>query len=379
MPDLFEPCRWGRVELPNRIAMAPMTRLRCESQVADELLAEYYVQRADAGLIITEGTFISPAARGFAAVPGIWKKPQAEGWSIVVDAVHRAGGHIVAQLWHVGRLSHPLLQPGREAPMGPSAIPATAGRCFVFDQTGEGRFAEPASEVRPMTADDIETVIGEFAHAATLAMTAGFDGVEIHAANGYLLEQFLNPGVNVRDDEWGGPEIADRIRFPLAVVDAVITAVAAQGGGARQVGIRLSPYGTAGDMPQHSEVEATILHLAEELQNRRVGYVHFADQSTTSKTREIPPIPGDLLRRFRELYDGLVIVTGGQDRDSAQRLLDAGLADVIGFGRPFIANPDLVRRLRDGLPLAQPRADLIYAQGPEGYIDYPEYPGRGSR
>ncbi|WP_448852474.1 alkene reductase [Corynebacterium sp. 335C] len=373
MPDLFEPFTWGPVELANRVAMAPMTRLRCESQVADELLAEYYAQRATAGLIITEGTFISPAARGFAAVPGIWKRSQADGWSIVVDAVHAKGGRIIAQLWHVGRMSHPALQPGGLPPMGPSDIPSTRGRCYVFDSTGTPRFTEPSQEVRPMTVEDIHTVIDDFASAAALAMQAGFDGVEIHAANGYLLEQFLNPGVNVRDDEWGGPDIADRVRLPLAVVDAVIDAVAARGGGARQVGIRLSPYGTAGDMPVHAEVEATALHLAEQLQARRVGHVHFADQSTTSAKRDIPAIPDDLLRRFRELYRGMVIVTGGQDRDSAQRLLDEGLADVVGFGRPYIANPHLVRRLREGLPLAEAREDLIYAQGPEGYVDYPEY------
>lgn len=360
--------------LPNRVVMAPMTRVRSESQIADELQGEYYAQRATAGLIVSEGTFISAAARGFAAVPGIWKQQQVEGWAQVVDEVHGAGGRIAAQLWHCGRISHTVLQPAGKAPASPTSHGTEHGKCYIFDSRGEARFTG-ASQPEGLDAEGIEATIADYAAAAAGAVEAGFDAIEIHAANGYLIEQFINPLVNDRSDEWAAGTVEGRLKFPLAVADAVIDAVArARPRGERvAVGVRVSPYGTVNGMPLYDGIETTYVTLARELGRRGVDFIHIADQSSTTSDGSAPEVPDDFLRRHREAYSGAVIFTGGQDAESAQRLLDSGAVDLVGFGRPFIANPDLVRRMRDGLPLSEPDPVTIYAQGPRGYVDYPVF------
>lgn len=388
MPTLFDSHRIAELPLANRVVMAPMTRVRSESQAADEMVAEYYAQRASAGLIVSEGTFISPEARGFAAVPGIWKQSQVDGWAQVVDRVHAAGGRIVAQLWHCGRVSHTALQPSEAPPVSSTSTPAHEAKCYIFDSRGEARFTAPSEPVG-LDEDGIARTIGDYARAAAGAVRAGFDGIEIHAANGYLIQQFINPGVNDRTDDWGAQTVDKRLRFPLAVVDAVLDAVreavrearaeGANDDGADErpflIGMRISPYGTVNDIPLYDGVETTYTALARQLGERGVDFIHVADQSSTTGDRVTPEVPRGFMEHLREVYDGAVIFTGGQDTESAQAWLDSGLVDLVGFGRPFIANPDLVRRLRDELPLAEADDDTIYAQGPEGYVDYSEFNG----
>lgn len=385
MPTLFETFSIGGLQLPNRVVMAPMTRVRSQAQVADDMTGEYYAQRATAGLIVSEGTFISPAARGFAAVPGIWKPSQVEGWAQAVGDVHAAGGRIVAQLWHCGRVSHTALQPSGSAPVSSTSTPTDDAKCYIFDSRGEARFTG-ASDPIGLDADGIAETIADYARAAAGAVEAGFDGVEIHAANGYLIQQFINPGVNDRSDDWGADTVDKRLRFPLAVADAVLAAVrdavrAAEDAGTREpgtpfaVGMRISPYGTVNGMPLYDGIETTYVALAKELGARGVDYIHVADQSSTTGDRVTPEVPREFVEHMREVYPGAVIFTGGQTAESAQEWLDSGLVDLIGFGRPFIANPDLVRRLRDDLPLAEANRDTIYAQGEAGYTDYPAYSG----
>ncbi|MFC3849626.1 alkene reductase [Corynebacterium hansenii] len=384
---LFDSFRIGELSLPNRVVMAPMTRVRSQSQVADEMVAEYYAQRATAGLIVSEGTFISPEARGFAAVPGIWKPKQVEGWAQVVDRVHAAGGRIVAQLWHCGRVSHTALQPSGSAPESPTSTPAEGAKCYIFDSRGEARFTG-ASDPVGLDDDGIARTIADYARAAANAVEAGFDGIEIHAANGYLIQQFINPLVNDRSDGWGAQTVDERLRFPLAVVDAVNDAVrdalrearTKDGAGSGEgrpfiIGMRISPYGTVNGIPLYDGVENTYVTLARELGERGVDFIHVADQSSTTGDRVTPAVPRQLLEHMREQYRGAVIFTGGQDAASAREWLDTGLVDLVGFGRPYIANPDLVRRMREDLPLAAVDPETIYSQGPEGYIDYPEFAG----
>ncbi|MDY0113614.1 MAG: alkene reductase [Corynebacterium sp.] len=392
MPTLFDSHRIAELPLANRVVMAPMTRVRSESQAADEMVAEYYAQRASAGLIVSEGTFISPEARGFAAVPGIWKQSQVDGWAQVVDRVHAAGGRIVAQLWHCGRVSHTALQPSEAPPVSSTSTPAREAKCYIFDSRGEARFTAPSEPVG-LDEEGIARTIGDYARAAAGAVRAGFDGIEIHAANGYLIQQFINPGVNDRTDDWGAQTVDKRLRFPLAVVDAVQDAVldavreavrearaeGANDDGADErpflIGMRISPYGTVNDIPLYDGVETTYTALARQLGERGVDFIHVADQSSTTGDRVTPEVPRGFMEHLREVYDGVVIFTGGQNTESAQAWLDSGLVDLVGFGRPFIANPDLVRRLRDELPLAEADDDTIYAQGPEGYVDYSEFNG----
>lgn len=388
MPTLFDSHRIAELPLANRVVMAPMTRVRSESQAADEMVAEYYAQRASAGLIVSEGTFISPEARGFAAVPGIWKQSQVDGWAQVVDRVHAAGGRIVAQLWHCGRVSHTALQPSEAPPVSSTSTPAHEAKCYIFDSRGEARFTAPSEPVG-LDEEGIARTIGDYARAAAGAVRAGFDGIEIHAANGYLIQQFINPGVNDRTDDWGAQTVDKRLRFPLAVVDAVQDAVreavrearaeGANDDGADErpflIGMRISPYGTVNDIPLYDGVETTYTALARQLGERGVDFIHVADQSSTTGDRVTPEVPRGFMEHLREVYDGAVIFTGGQDTESAQAWLDSGLVDLVGFGRPFIANPDLVRRLREELPLAEADDDTIYAQGPEGYVDYSEFNG----
>lgn len=368
MLDVTDSVKWSGLTLPNRIVMAPMTRVRSVNQRADDLTAEYYAQRASAGLIISEGTFTSPTARGFAAVPGIWSDRQVAGWRQVTNEVHDNGGRIVAQLWHAGRVSHTALQPDSACPIGPTDEVAVDGRAYIFGSDGDRRFVRPSTP-RAMTEEDILAVVEEFGVAAANAMAAGFDGVEIHGADGFLINQFLNKGVNTREDAWGGT-LENRLRFPLAVVDAVVTAVTRAGHGPGRVGFQVSPYGSLNGMPLYTEIEATYLVLASELSRRRVGYAHLSDQASSGDSPRMG-IPEGFLKTFREEFTGLVILTGGMTRERADEVLNSGLVDLVGFGRPFISNPDLPHRLAESLPLADIRQDLVYSDGPEGYVDYP--------
>lgn len=357
MNSLFAPHTLGSLTLDNRIVMAPMTRSRRPDHIPDADTAEYYRQRASAGLIITEGVFVSPEAQGYSHVPGLWTDEQAAGWAGVTEAVHGAGGRIFTQLWHVGRVSHSSLQPGGAAPVGPSALRAQA-QVWI----GDAGFAD-ADTPRALHTDEIPRLIADFADAAARAAQAGFDGVELHGAHGFLLEQFLNAHVNDRTDRYGG-SVENRARFLLDTLDTLADRI-----GAHRVGVRLSPLTLANDLPADDGTEDLYAYLAPELARRELAYVHLSDLHLSGG----PDISQEFLKTFRHAYDGTVLLAGGLDRARAEHLLNDGLLDFAVFGRPFIANPDLVERLRDNLPLATPDAATFYGGGTEGYTDYPRH------
>ncbi|MBD8605457.1 alkene reductase [Aeromicrobium sp. CFBP 8757] len=359
--NLFAPFDLGPHVLKNRIVMAPMTRARRPDTVADGTTAEYYRQRAGAGLIITEGTCVSPEAQGYAFVPGIWNDEQVRGWAGVTRAVHEADGVIFVQLWHVGRVSHSSLQPDGGAPVSSTdRSPRGEGTmAFVVGADGTPEFAA-TTPPRALQTDELARVVADFGQAAANAAAAGFDGVEIHGANGYLFEQFLNPGLNDREDHYGGT-IENRARLVLEVVDA---ALAAMGDG--RVGVRFSPYGEVFDNPPYDETRETYLHLAAELAQRPLAYVHLGDQASGGI-----PFSAEFLHDFRTTLGKPVILAGGVTRDLAADYVDRGLIDLAAFGRPYIANPDLAERLAQGVELADPDPATFYGGGPEGYTDYP--------
>ncbi|TCL75707.1 alkene reductase [Rhizobium sp. BK251] len=365
MKSLFETYDMSGQKLRNRVVMAPMTRARAKDGIADEQTAEYYRQRAGAGLIVTEGTPISQEGTGFAFIPGIWSDDQVRGWQGVTKAVHEEGGKIFAQIWHVGRMSHTSLQAAGGQPVSSSAKPARDDKstAYAFNDEGVAGFVE-ASVPRPLRTDEVARVVNDFANAAANAVGAGFDGVEIHGANGYLLEQFLNPLINDRTDRYGAGSVEDRTRFVLEIVDAVVARI-----GAAKVGIRLSPFGRLFDMPHHPLIEETYLHLAAALAERNLAYVHLKDQGAASA----PAISRDFLGRFRQSYSGTLILAGSLDKRRAEEFLRDGLIDLAAFGQPFIANPDLVARLRQDLALATPIRETYYGGGAAGYTDYPAY------
>lgn len=358
----FEPCDLGGLALRNRIVMAPMTRSRAASTVADAATATYYAQRAGAGLIVSEGAQVSEQGRGYLFTPGLHARAQVDGWRGVTTAVHAAGGAIFAQLWHVGRVAHCSVQPGERAPVAPVARRAEGVLAFGYREDGTpGQM--PASTPRALATAEIPGITRDFVAAARNAIDAGFDGVELHGANGYLFEQFINGGLNTRGDAYGGPLVANRLRFVLETVDAVAAAV-----GAHRTGIRLSPFNRAFDMPAFADEAGTWLALARALACRGLAYVHLSNRPAILATA------GEaFLRRFREAWGGTLVLAGGYDRASAQADLDAGLADLAAFGRPFISNPDLVDRLRHGWPLAEPDRASFYGGGLQGYTDYPAY------
>lgn len=365
MKSLFETYDMNGRTLQNRIVMAPMTRARAKDGIADAETALYYRQRAGAGLIISEGTPISQEGTGFAFIPGIWSQEQVHGWQGVTKAVHEQGGKIFAQIWHVGRMSHASLQPDGRQPVSASARPArdAQSKAYAFDEHGAAGFVD-AGVPRPLETEEIARVVEDYARAAANAIAAGFDGVEIHGANGYLLEQFLNPHVNDRNDRYGAGNVEDRTRFVLEVVDAVVARI-----GADKVGIRLSPFGKLFDMPHHPLIEETYLHLARTLAKRKLAYVHLKDQGPASA----PALSEDFLHSFRTAYPGTLILAGSLDKGRAERFLQEGLIDLAAFGQPFIANPDLVERLRSELPLAKPNRETYYGGNAQGYTDYPVY------
>jgi 2,4-dienoyl-CoA reductase-like NADH-dependent reductase (Old Yellow Enzyme family) len=360
--NIFEPAHIGTLQLKNRISMAPMTRARNADGIPNEQNALYYAQRSGAGLIITEGTAISDTAKGVLYIPGLYTQEQIEGWKKVTSAVHEKGSTIFTQLWHVGRVSHTSNQPGGKAPVGPSDIQAQNTFAWGYDETGKEGFVK-ASKPRALSTEEVKQVVKDFANAAINAMKAGFDGVELHGANGYLIEQFLNPFVNNRTDEYGGT-IENRSRFLLEAVDASIAAI-----GSDKVGIRLTPYGGLGELPHYDEIEATYQYLAKELAKRKVAYIHLMDQQSKGSHA----LPEGFIERFRTWYEGVIILAGSMNREKSEQLINAGTIDIAGFGEPFISNPDLVERLQNNWELTPPNRDLHYGLGTHGYTDWETY------
>ncbi len=353
---LFDSVRIRSLSLNNRIVMAPMTRSRAvEANTPNALMAEYYAQRASAGLIITEATSPSPNGLGYPRIPALYNEEHVRGWRLITDAVHARGGKIVIQLMHTGRVTHVANLPSAAEVLGP-----VAGTCpgeMFTDTLG----LQPFSPARAMTEGDIARAVAEFAQSAHLALAAGFDGVELHAANGYLIEQFLNPNVNQRTDAYGGG-IQGRNRFAIEVTRAVAAAI-----GADKVGIRLSPYGVFNDTGPFPEVDAQYLALCEELSALGLLYLHLLDHSAMGA----PPVPEAFKAQMRQRFDGPFILAGGFDRASAEAAIAEHRADLVAFGRPFLANPDLVARLRAGAELNAPDMSTFYTADAKGYTDYP--------
>ena len=359
MSSIFSSVKIGNYEIKNRIAMAPMTRTRSPFGIPTEQNALYYKQRASVGLIISEGTAISPTSMGYLHIPGIYNAAQIKAWKKVTQAVHESNGIIFMQLWHVGRISHYSNQPNQQQPLAPSAIIARDSYPWGIENGKEGRVAAVAP--RALEKEEIQDIIRDFANGAKNAIAAGFDGVEIHGANGYLLEQFLNPCSNIRTDEYGG-SIENRCRIVIEILEACIAAV-----GSHKVGIRLSPYGFIHDMQPYEELEDTYEYLAKAMNKMDLAYVHFNSSGILLKEKE------DFIIRFRAWYDGALMIAGELTREKAQKLLDKGLIDMAAFGRPLISNPDLVDRLKNNLRLTPPNPETFYGTGTIGYTDYKTY------
>lgn len=355
MSMLFSPATLGALKLQNHMVMAPMTRNRATGNVPNDLIVEYYRQRASAGLIITEGTSPSPNGLGYPRIPGIFSAQQVDGWRKVATAVHEGGAKIFVQLMHTGRIGHPLNLPQGARVLGPSAI-AAAGEIYT---DAEGMKPHPTPE--PMTEADIKATIEEFAQAARNAIAAGCDGVELHAANGYLLEQFIRPTSNQRTDRYGG-SIENRARIVIEAAQAAIAAI-----GAEKVGIRLSPYGAFNDMPAYPEMEADYAYLAARLNELGLMYVHLVDHSPMGA----PPVPGSIKQTFRQVFNRTLILSGGYDAKRAEADLTENACDLIAVGRPFLANPDLVARWTSGAALNEIDFNTFYTPGEKGFTDYP--------
>jgi N-ethylmaleimide reductase len=367
MTKLFEPAQAGDIALTNRIVMAPLTRNRSPGAIPNNLNATYYEQRATAGLIITEGTPVSQQGQGYADVPGLYKQEAIEGWQKVTDGVHKVGGKIVAQIWHVGRISHTSLQPHGGQPVAPSAIKAKS-KTYIINDDGTGSFAE-TSEPRELGTAEIPVILEDFRKGARAAIEAGFDGVEIHAANGYLIDQFLKSGTNQRTDNYGG-SIENRARFLLEVVDIVAKEI-----GAGRTGIRLSPVTPANDIVE-TDPQPLFNYVVKELGSRGLAFIHVIEGATGGprdfKQGDKPFNYAALKAAYVEAGGkGLWIANNGYDRASAIEAVDSGKADAIAFGKAFIANPDLVQRLKDNAPLNEPNQQTFYGGGAEGYTDYP--------
>ena len=355
---LFTPAKVGSIELKNHMVMAPMTRCRAIGNIPTDLMREYYEQRAGAGLIITEGTSPSPNGLGYARIPGIYSKQQLEGWKKITDAVHKKGGKIVVQLMHTGRISHALNMPEGAHIIAPSAI-KPAGQMYT-----DAKQMQDYPVPHEMTAADIIHTKAEYVAAAKNAIEGGFDGVELHGANGYLLEQFLSPVSNIRTDTYGG-SIENRCRFALEVAREVAETI-----GKDKTGIRLSPYGVNGDMPQYPEIDATYNYLSEHLNEMGIAYIHIVDHSAMGA----PVVPIEIKKAIRSNFKNTIILCGGFDLAKAETVLDSGLADLTAFGRPFINNPDLVERFKNNWALAKDlHMDLFYGADAKGYTDYPAY------
>ncbi|PIF98514.1 alkene reductase [Comamonas sp. 26] len=367
MPSLFDPIEAGSLRLPNRIAMAPLTRNRAPNAVPTPAMQTYYVQRASAGLLISEGTAISAQAQGYSDVPGLYSEEQLQAWKKVTHAVHAKGGRIVTQLWHVGRISHTTLQPGNHAPVAPSALTAQSKTYLIDPKTGEGNFL-PTSAPRALQSEELPGIVHSFTVAAVEAVkSAGFDGVELHAANGYLLDQFLKTSTNNRTDDYGG-SIENRCRL---VRECMLSVADAIGGG--KVGIRISPVTPANDITDENP-QALFEHLMRQLAPLGLSYIHVIEGSTGGP-RELADRPFDY-HALKQAYrtaggKGAWMVNNGYDRQMAMNAVESGYADVVAFGKAYISNPDLVHRLQANLPLNAWDSKRFYGGGEDGYTDYP--------
>ncbi|WP_338584621.1 alkene reductase [Pseudomonas sp. MAG733B] len=378
MIDLFDSqLVGGTVALTNRIVMAPMTRTRTsEGDIPNELMATYYGQRASAGLIVTEATDVAPSSNGYALTPGIYTQDQRQGWRLVTDEVHREGGTIFLQLWHVGRMAHPSLMPNGEAPWGVTEERADSQ---VFAHGPDGTLGYmPAGKPRRLRTEEVFALVGTVTQACVQAREAGFDGVEIHAANGYLFEQFMNSVLNTRTDCFGGGSVENRTRFLMEVVEAAVREL-----GPGRVGVRLSPFGKFNGIPADPLTEETLLYVADKLGRLGVAYLHLVYELMPEANMEVAEFKSHhldhaLLVKVRAAFPGKIIWCGGfTDRQSAQDALDTGLVDLIAFGRPYIANPDLVERLKHDWPLAEADRSAYYTRrGERGYTDFAAYPER---
>ena len=351
---LFTPTQLGSLPLKNRIVMAPLTRSRAIGNLPNELMAQYYRLRAEAGLIITEGTSPSPNGLGYARIPGLFNEEQVQGWRRVTDGVHQAGGRIFVQLMHTGRVSHPANMPAGASVLAPSPI-AVPGEMWT-DSEG----MQPHPVPLEMSEADIAHSIAEYAASAKLAIAAGFDGVELHAANGYLIDQFLNTASNQRHDRWGG-SVENRIRFAVEVARATVAAI-----GAERVGMRISPYGVFNAQVPDAEMDTLYLRLIDELNTLGLHYIHVVDHSAMGA----PEVSSALKAELRAAFDGQYILSGGYDVARADADLDAQRGDLVAFGRPFISNPDLVAKLKSGQELVAPDFATYYTPGEKGYTDY---------
>jgi N-ethylmaleimide reductase len=359
-PTLFTPLQLGALQLPNRMVMAPLTRSRAQQpgDIPGEMNARYYAQRATAGLIVSEATQISRQGQGYAFTPGIYSDAQVAGWKKVTDAVHAVGGHMAMQLWHVGRISHHLLQQDGQAPVAPSALRSDTGEAFVVLPEGPKRV--PCDMPRALETAEIPGIIADYRRAAERALVAGFDLLELHSANGYLLQQFLATNTNQRTDQYGG-SLENRARIVLDAIDALI-AVA----DANRVGVRISPHFIRHDI-QDAQTEEIHLYLAKEFNRRGIAYIHIAEPDWAGG----PALSDDFRKKLRAAYAGRIIVCGNYTRESAEARLASGLADAVAFGRPFIANPDLVARFQQGAAPNKPNPSTFYGGGEAGYTDYP--------
>ena len=351
---LFEHYKLANLELKNRIVMAPMTRSRAvTNNTPNELIAQYYAQRSGAGLIVAEGSSPSPNGLGYQRIPGVYNQDQAQGWKLVAEAIHKGGSKLFIQFMHTGRIGHPANLPVGAELIAPSAIKA-AGQIFT-DKEGMKEYIVP----RAMSAEEVQKVKFEFVESAKNVIKAGADGVELHGANGYLLEQFLNPNTNQRTDNYGG-SIENRTRFIIELAREMAEKI-----GKDKVGIRVSPYGVNGDMAVYSEIDATYEYLAVELNKIGIAYIHIG---------AVPEEATPLKAKIRSLFKNTLILNGNYDKSSAESDIQAGKADLISFGRPFITNPDFVERLQNDLPLNNELKDkLLFSAGGEGYTDYPVY------
>ena len=355
MSVLFSKTVLGSLTLQNHLVMCPLTRNRATDNIPNALMAQYYAQRASVGLIITEGTSPSPNGLGYPRIPGIFSAAQVAGWKPITDAVHAKGAKMFMQFMHCGRIAHALNLPAGARVLAPSAV-AAAGEMYT---DAEGMKPHPVPQA--MTEADIKTAIEEYVQAAKNAVAAGFDGIELHGANGYLLEQFIRPNSNQRTDRYGG-SIENRARFVLEVADAVTAAI-----GKDKVGIRLSPYGVFNDMPLYGAMDADYTYLAQQLNARGLVYIHLVDHSPQGA----PPVPDAIKAMFRKTFKRTLILSGGYDAARAESDLAAGKCDLIAVGRPILANPDLVARWRTGAALNAPDMATFYTPGPKGYTDYP--------
>jgi len=368
MTTLFDPLKAGDLALANRVVMAPLTRNRSPNAVPGDLSVTYYSQRATAGLIVTEATAITQQGQGYADVPGLYAPEQLAGWRKVTDAVHAAGGKIVVQLWHVGRISHVSLQPGSGKPVAPSAIRAKS-KTYLIKPDGSGEFAE-TSEPRALDRSELPGIVEDFRRAAKAAVeVAGFDGVEIHGANGYLIDQFLRSGSNHRTDDYGGP-IENRARLLFEVLDAIVGEI-----GAGRTGIRLSPVTPANDASD-PDPQPLFGYVARQLASYGLAYVHVIEGATGGlRDFQQGDRPFDYAS-FKAAYrdaggEGAWLVNNGYDKELAEAAVAEGRADLVAFGKLFLANPDLVRRLRQGDELNEPDKATFYGGGAKGYTDYP--------